>query len=183
MGTNEKGSGGTYLIGEAAEKVGLSAKTIRYYEETGLLPKAHRRSSDDSVGPGYRTYTEDDIERLRFVKLVRHLELPLADIKRLLEVVKEGCCGSAQPQFLSLITEKLRQTEEEMRDLQHLRTRLRGLKGTMDGLPSSKKQDQTECPSSDIPLKCVTGGTLDAAQMEPRSRQRQGKPGRGGKRR
>ena len=160
MGTNEKGSGSLYLIGQAAEKVGLSAKTIRYYEETGVLPKPHRRSGDFSVGPGYRAYTEGDIERLRFVKLIRHLGLPLNDIKRLLKAVDQGCCGSARPQFLSVITDKLRQTDEQMRELRHLKSQLVELKDTMEQLPSAKKQAQAECPSSEAPSKCVMDGNV-----------------------
>lgn len=51
-----------HQIGEVAEAVGLSLRTIRYYEEVGVVPPWGRTAG------GFRLYTDDDIERLRLVK-------------------------------------------------------------------------------------------------------------------
>ena len=64
-------------IGEVCEKTGLSARTLRYYEELGLLPGVRRRAG------GRRVYGADEIERLRFIQRLKALGLSLADIKDL----------------------------------------------------------------------------------------------------
>ncbi len=64
-------------IGEVAEITGLSARTVRYYEELGLLPNVRRRAG------GRRVYGADEIERLRFIQRLKALGLSLADVKEL----------------------------------------------------------------------------------------------------
>jgi DNA-binding transcriptional MerR regulator len=67
-------------IQEIAEEVGLTARSIRYYEERGLLKPAARSEGD------YRLYDADDVERLRFIKGLRDdAGFSLADIGELLE--------------------------------------------------------------------------------------------------
>ena len=67
-----------HQIGEVADAVGLSLRTIRYYEETGLVPPSGR-----STG-GFRLYTDADIERLRLVKHMKPLELTIEEMRDLL---------------------------------------------------------------------------------------------------
>ncbi len=66
-------------INEAAQKTGVSAKNIRFYEAEGLL--APGRES----GNGYRSYTDADLERLRRIRLLRLLDVPLPEIRAVLE--------------------------------------------------------------------------------------------------
>ena len=61
-----------FSIGEAAEASGLTVKTIRYYEEAGLIPKAARHDASARTG-GNRLYGQADIGRLRFI---HHERLP-----------------------------------------------------------------------------------------------------------
>jgi DNA-binding transcriptional MerR regulator len=70
-------------IGELATRFGLNPKTIRYYEEIGLLPRAERSDS------GYRLYDEHDVERLGFIRRAKTLGLSLDEIRDILSV-QEG---------------------------------------------------------------------------------------------
>ena len=70
--------GDPLLIGELARRVGVSAKTIRYHEDTGVLPPAER------LPKGYRVYGAEDQARLRFVRGARSLGLTLEDIAKVL---------------------------------------------------------------------------------------------------
>lgn len=69
---------GMHQIGEVAEAVGLSLRTIRHWDEVGLVPPSGR-----SAG-GFRLYTDDDIERLRLTKSLKPLDLSLEEMQELL---------------------------------------------------------------------------------------------------
>jgi len=71
-------------IGQLATRTGFTAKTLRYYEEAGLLRPDSRSES------GYRLYNDAAIERLGFVRRVRGLGLRLNDIRHILEISDEG---------------------------------------------------------------------------------------------
>ena len=65
------------LINEATHKVGLSKKSIRYYEENGLLNPKRSKSND------YRIYDESDIKKLKIIKFLRELDVPIRELKML----------------------------------------------------------------------------------------------------
>jgi DNA-binding transcriptional MerR regulator len=67
-------------ISQLAKVSGVASKTIRYYEEVGLLPEAYRNDN------GYREYRASDIERLVFIRRCRELKIPLDQIKTLIAV-------------------------------------------------------------------------------------------------
>lgn len=69
-----------HQIGEVADAVGLSLRTIRYYEEAELVLPSGR-----STG-GFRLYTDSDIDRLRLVKQIKPLDLTIEEIRELLTV-------------------------------------------------------------------------------------------------
>jgi len=66
-------------IGDVARRTGLTIRTLRYYEEIGLLPPSER------LAGGHRVYGEDDIRRLHRVNLLRHVGVPLAQIPEALD--------------------------------------------------------------------------------------------------
>jgi DNA-binding transcriptional MerR regulator len=70
-------------ISEASKQYGVSEDTLRYYEKIGLVT-SHRRPS------GIRTYEEDDIARLEFVKCMRSAGMEIESLKRYMELLKKG---------------------------------------------------------------------------------------------
>lgn len=74
-------SPGHMQIGEVATLTGLSLRTIRYYEEVGLVPPSAR-----SAG-GFRLYADEDVARLQLVKRMKPLDFSLEDMRELLEVI------------------------------------------------------------------------------------------------
>ncbi|MPZ61076.1 MAG: MerR family transcriptional regulator [Propionibacteriales bacterium] len=68
-------------IGQVAELTGLSLRTIRYYEELGLVIPSSRSSG------GFRLYTETDVARLRLVKRMKPLDFSLDEMKDVLGVL------------------------------------------------------------------------------------------------
>lgn len=80
-----------HRIGEVAEAVGLSLRTIRYYEEAGLVLPSGR-----SAG-GFGLYTGADIERLRLVKHVKPLELTIEEMRDLLDTRDRPADPRARP--------------------------------------------------------------------------------------
>lgn len=71
-------------IGEIAEEAGVTTKTVRYYEQLGILPEPERTAS------GYRTYGDDTLERLRFIREAQSTGLNLTEIHSILEMKDHG---------------------------------------------------------------------------------------------
>ena len=70
-------------IGELARQAGVDVQTVRYYERAGLLEAPERTSA------GYRIYGAPHLERMHFVRHCRSLDMPLADVKRLLSLTRD----------------------------------------------------------------------------------------------
>ena len=68
-------------IGELSKSLGVEEDTIRYYERAGLLHAPAREAN------GYRSYGQDHVERVAFIRHCRALDIPVVEIKRLLEYV------------------------------------------------------------------------------------------------
>jgi len=82
-------------IGQASRASGVSAKMIRYYEQTGLIPRADRTAS------GYRDYSEADVHVLRFIRRARDLGFSVADIGELLGLWRDDSRQSSEVKRLA----------------------------------------------------------------------------------
>jgi len=72
----------SFQIGELATLAEMSPRTIRYYEEIGLLHPGKRAQG------GKRVFTENDLQRLRFIKRLKHLGLTLSEMNELASIYK-----------------------------------------------------------------------------------------------
>lgn len=80
---------GLCTIGELAERVGVSVKAVRFYSDRGLLPEASR-----SAG-GHRRYGPDAVERLNLIRSLRGLDLPVPEVRRILDEQDSGDAADA----------------------------------------------------------------------------------------
>lgn len=106
-------------IGEAARASGVSAKMIRYYEQTGLIPPADRTAS------GYRDYSETDVHMLRFIRRARDLGFSVAEIDELLGLWRDRTRRSADVKRIALhhiadLARKIDELEQMKNTLQTL---------------------------------------------------------------
>jgi MerR family copper efflux transcriptional regulator len=106
-------------IHELGAHSGVTAKTIRYYEQVGVLPPPRRKPN------GYREYDGNDVERLKFVAGARQLESSLDDIAEILALRdrREAPCRVV----LDLLEQKAREVALRIEELQKLETDLREL--------------------------------------------------------
>jgi len=126
-------------IGQLAAKTGFTPKTLRYYDELGLLRPDGRSDS------GYRLYGDAAIERLRFVNRARALGLRLEDIRRILEISDEGRapCGHVQ----AVVDRELDRIAAQMKSLQEFRDGLLTLRSRMaNALASGTARPGQQCP-------------------------------------
>jgi MerR family copper efflux transcriptional regulator len=112
-------------IGEAARRSGVPAKTIRYYESIGLIPAAGRTNA------GYRAYTMNEVETLRFIQRARSLGFSVGDVGGLLELWRDRSRASADVKAIALnhvaaIERKIAELDTIRRTLIDLTTRCCG---------------------------------------------------------
>ena len=84
----ERISSRTMHIGELAERTGLSLRTIRHYDEVGLLPATGRTEG------GFRVYAENDVERLTLIKQMKPLGFSLEEMAEILDILSALESGS-----------------------------------------------------------------------------------------
>ena len=112
-------------IGEAAAQSGVAAKTIRYYESIGLIAPAERTEA------GYRVYSTNDIQTLRFIARARGLGFSVADCASLLALWRDRSRASADVKALArhqveAIEAKIAELETMRATLEHLMRRCHG---------------------------------------------------------
>ncbi len=106
-------------IGEFARRAEVNPRTIRYYEEIGLLPQPPRNKV------GYRLYFDKDLPRFRFIQRAKMMGLSLAEIKQLVNHADDGRCGSLQERLLALVEAKLVEVDRRLAELAAFRDDLR----------------------------------------------------------
>jgi Cd(II)/Pb(II)-responsive transcriptional regulator len=111
-------------IGDLSRATGVEVETIRYYEKAGLLQAPAREAN------GYRSYGDQHLERLAFVRHCRALDMPLADVKRLLDFV--GGARDDSGDIDALIDAQLLRVRARLASLRALERQLSALRDSCD---------------------------------------------------
>lgn len=126
-------------IGVLSDRTGVNIETIRYYEREGLLPDPPRTAG------GHRSYGEDHLKRLTFIRRSRELGFSMAEIRDLLALVDGGSytCGEVK----ALTIDHAKNVREKIVDLQRMEKMLDAISSQCEGgsIP--------ECPIIDALLE------------------------------
>ena len=121
--------------GKLASEVGCNIETIRYYEKTGMLPEPARSAN------GYRQYSEEHLQRLRFIQRAKELGFSGDSIKNLMRITN-NIADYTKAEVKELTDAHISDISNKIKDLQNLKKILVSLSDNCDGSQESAEQ----CP-------------------------------------
>ena len=114
-------------IGRLADAAGVNVETVRFYQRSSLIDEPARPHG------GYRTYAEEDVRRIRFIKRAQLLGFTLDEIANLLKLERSLACASTR----DMAARKLAMVESKLADLQAMKTALTGMVAQCDSVERS----------------------------------------------
>ena len=120
----------TTTISKVAKELSINVETVRFYERRGLITQPSKPEV------GYRHYSRDTVNRIRFIKRSQELGFTLDEIANLLSLNDKPCS-----QVQKLAEQKLSAVKEKMADLQRLEKALNGLL-----VQCNNNEDDNRCP-------------------------------------
>lgn len=126
-----------FTIGNLSKKTGVGTEAIRYYERIGLIPKPQRAEN------GYRVYSEEDSERLSFIRRARVLDFTLDEIDEILAFRErnEAPCSHV----MTVMERRIDEIETRIRDLQNMRDEISRLYVVGKQLPEDVQMRSCVC--------------------------------------
>ena len=125
-------------ISQLAERSGVPATTLRFYESAGLI-------TADRTPSGYRAYGQDAVQRLAFIGAAKHLGLPLEEIADLLAVWQTGACVEVKADLRPRIAARLAQAEQRAAEIAAFTASLHSALEHLDALPDRSTPCDPEC--------------------------------------
>lgn len=116
----------TYSISQISHLSGLPSKTIRFYEDSGIISKVERKEN------GYRQYQESNLTELKLIKAARDLGLPLSEIKHLMTGCYSGHCSHSKETISDQIENYLSLLDNQINQLNQLKSKLSFLQNHLD---------------------------------------------------
>lgn len=113
-------------IGKAARLINVNPRTLRFYEQIGLV-----YPSNHSEG-GYRLYSLQDIEKLKFIIRAKKIGLTLDEIKSILSLTKEGLCLSVKQRVGEMLALKICDIDNQIDELLELKKEFTNFKEYLD---------------------------------------------------
>lgn len=158
MGTSSTPRRHGMLAGDVAKQLGIVVQTLHYYEREGLIPSSPRSES------GYRLFTQELVDRVRFIRKAQAIGLPLAEVKDILRLTEEGSSPCARVQ--AALTEKLREVNKKLRELESFSRRAgfpdRGRSG------ASRERWLTACVCDRRAVAAAAASARDGAPLKAR---------------
>lgn len=147
-------------IGDLAKMAGISPRTIKYYEELGLIEPASR-----SPG-GFRYFSEDDLDKIRVIKQLQLLDYPLSQIKELFLIRHQSQRGmDAAPNVLGKLNQQIIDIDDKLQKYLILKEEIEKTKQLVrECFSCSFKPDKENCskcqvllskPSIPLPFKAI----------------------------
>ena len=136
-------------IGELAAGAGCDVQTLRFYEREGLLPEPDRDAS------GYRRYAERHLQRARFIRHCRSLDIPLPEVRQLLAFAATPDQSCTQVNLL--LDAHIDAVRQKLKALKQLEKQLIALRDQCDGdgsHPCVILENFTGAASGDRPCAC-----------------------------
>jgi DNA-binding transcriptional MerR regulator len=121
------------------------AKTVRYYEEIGLLPPPPRGAN------GYRRYGKADANRLHVLRRIRLLGVPLSSAKTLLAGGADARCAEVQRELLALVDERVAALDREIAELQTLRASVEAYQQALASCAADERMPFSAC----LDMRCI----------------------------
>lgn len=125
-------------ISQLAERSGVPATTLRFYESVGLLPA-------ERTPAGYRIYDEMAVERLAFISSAKRLGLPLEEIAELLQTWADGSCAQVRDDLRPRLAARITEAEQRATELAAFTAMLHQAAEHLDALPERDERCDQEC--------------------------------------
>lgn len=110
--------GAELRIGEVAKLVGMPTKTLRYYEDIGLISPSRQE------GSGYRVFGWRELDQIEFIRRAKLMGLSLDQIRTLVVIAEDGAQSGVLHRLEKMLDEKLEETERTLEELRALRESL-----------------------------------------------------------
>ena len=136
-------------IGQLGELTRVPPKTIRYYEEAGVLPLPERSQSH------YRLYSDVDVRRLQLIRRARLLDMSLPEVRELLEWASSETCEDFQDRFKEVVRRKLDEVDRRIADMEHLKQDRQRLEAHFLDSSSEANADHTVLECSPETCTCL----------------------------
>ncbi len=144
-------------VGEFAAQAGLGAKTVRFYEQLGLI------HPDGRTPAGYRIYLPDQVEPLRFIRAARMLGLSLREVAEMLDVW--DCGRRPCDDVMRHIARKIQEVDRQIEGLHQLKRQLQELYTATQALSpnaSATSDRQARCICAVVADMASTAATVQA---------------------
>lgn len=127
-----------YRISQLAERSGVPATTLRFYETAGLLPAGR-------TAAGYRVYGEEAVERLGFIAAAKRLGLPLEEIAELLVVWENGACADVRDDLRPRLAARIGEAEQHAAEVAMFTATLHRAVDHLEALPDRAERCGPHC--------------------------------------